>query len=130
MRMYIQVPHRKTQIDDTDTRGRQATTFSPPELTAYQDLTQKHSSNTPKLIGYKTEFVKALPKLVENGWFPTVSRASSLVCYFVGRFSKAGKRKRPVEFAEWIATFQLANPVPPVRWGDDDGDKDTSRWKW
>jgi hypothetical protein len=51
--MYIQVPHRKTETDDTDTRGQQAATFTPPELAAYQDLTQKHSSKTPKLIGYK-----------------------------------------------------------------------------
>jgi hypothetical protein len=50
--------------------------------------------------------------------------------YFVGRFSKAGKRKRPVEFAEWIATFELAKLVPPVRWGDDDWNKDTSHWEW
>ncbi|KAJ6178194.1 hypothetical protein N7519_008655 [Penicillium mononematosum] len=52
MRMYIQVPHRKTEMDDADTRGQQATTFTPPA--AYQDLTQKHSSNAPKLIEYKT----------------------------------------------------------------------------
>ncbi|CAI7581257.1 unnamed protein product [Penicillium discolor] len=127
MRVYIQLPHRKTEMDDADTRGRQAVAFTPPELTAYRDLTQKHSSNTPKLIGYKTgtqdrsglvpggfiiwlvweivpglrlgddgagpfwaleseereqvrtAFVNALPKLMENGWFPTVSSARSLV---------------------------------------------------
>ncbi|KAJ5181699.1 hypothetical protein N7449_011846 [Penicillium cf. viridicatum] len=50
--------------------------------------------------------------------------------YFFGRFNKTSKRKRPVEFAEWIATFELAKPVPSVRWVDDDWDKDTSRWKW
>lgn len=51
--------------------------------------------------------------------------------YFVGRFGKAGKPKRPVEFgAEWIATFELAKPDPSDRWEDDDWDKDTSRWKW
>lgn len=55
MRIYIQVPHRKTEMDDANTRGQQATTFTPPELLAYQDLTQKHSINTPKLIGYKTD---------------------------------------------------------------------------
>ena len=54
MRIYVQVPHRTTEMDDADTRGRQATTFTPPELIAYLDLTQKRSSNTPKLIGYKT----------------------------------------------------------------------------
>ncbi|CAG8123347.1 unnamed protein product [Penicillium nalgiovense] len=126
MRMYIQVPHRKTQIDDTDTRGRQATTFSPPELTAYQDLTQKHSSNTPKLIRYKT----GLRLGDSNGAGPFWALESDERDYFVGRFSKACKPKRPVEFAEWIATFELANQVSPVRWGDDDWDKDISRWKW
>lgn len=54
MRIYLQVPHRTTEIDDADTRSRQATTYTPPELTALLDLTQKGSSNTPKLIGYKT----------------------------------------------------------------------------
>ncbi|KAJ5152751.1 uncharacterized protein N7482_009229 [Penicillium canariense] len=40
-------------MDDADTRGRQATTYTPGELAAYRDLTQK-SCNTPKLLGYKT----------------------------------------------------------------------------
>ncbi|KAJ5772829.1 hypothetical protein N7457_007725 [Penicillium paradoxum] len=41
-------------MDDAHTRGQQATTFTPPELIAYQYPNQKHSSSTPKLIGYKT----------------------------------------------------------------------------
>lgn len=67
MRIYIQVPHRKTETDDADTRGRQATTFNPPELIAYLDLTQKRSSNTPKLIGYKTG-TQGLSGLVPGGF--------------------------------------------------------------
>lgn len=55
MRIYIQVPHRKTEMDDADTRSRQATTYNPPELIAYRDLTEKGSSNIPKLLGYKTD---------------------------------------------------------------------------
>jgi hypothetical protein len=53
MRIYVQVPHRSTEMDNADTRGQQATTFTPRELTALLDLTQKRSSNTPKLLGYK-----------------------------------------------------------------------------
>jgi hypothetical protein len=40
-------------MDDADTRGQQATVYTPPELTALLDLTRKRSSNTPKLFGYK-----------------------------------------------------------------------------
>jgi hypothetical protein len=54
MRIYLQVPYRKTEIDDADTRGRQATAFTSSELVTYQGLTQKRLSNTPKLLGYKT----------------------------------------------------------------------------
>ena len=54
MRIYIQVPHRTTEIDDPDTRGQQATTYTPPELNAYLDLTKERSCNTPKLLGYKS----------------------------------------------------------------------------
>ncbi|OJJ45691.1 hypothetical protein ASPZODRAFT_17139 [Penicilliopsis zonata CBS 506.65] len=166
MRIYTQVPHRKTEMDDAETRGRQATTYNPRELVAYRDLTQKRSSNTPKLLGYKigtqgpsglvpggfiiwlvweivpglrlgdsdgagpflalesyereqirAVFIDALLKLVENGWYPTVPRARSLVwhretqtLYFIGRFSKAGKPKRPVFGPKLIATFELAEP--------------------
>lgn len=53
MRIYVQVPHETTEMDDADTRGQQGTTYTPPELIAYLDLTQKHSSNTSKLIGYR-----------------------------------------------------------------------------
>ncbi|RMJ28505.1 hypothetical protein PHISP_00632 [Aspergillus sp. HF37] len=53
MRIYIQVPYANTEIDDPTTRSRQATTCTPPELTAYQALTRKGSVNTPKLLGYK-----------------------------------------------------------------------------
>lgn len=53
MRVHLQVPHRKTEMNDADTRGLQATTFLPQELTAYLDLDRKRSINTPKLVGYK-----------------------------------------------------------------------------
>ncbi|OKO94578.1 hypothetical protein PENSUB_11845 [Penicillium subrubescens] len=53
MRIYKQVPHRKTEMWDIDSRGRQATTYPPRELTACIDLTQNGSSNTPKLFEYK-----------------------------------------------------------------------------
>ncbi|KAJ5550855.1 hypothetical protein N7461_005553 [Penicillium sp. DV-2018c] len=169
MRIYVQVPHRKTERDDADTRSRQATTYNPPELIAYRDLTEKGSSNTPKLLGYKTDkqdlsglvpggfiiwlvweivpglrlgygngadpfwalegyereqvrsaFLQALPKLHENGWFPRVCGASSLVwhretqtLYFIGPFEKAGKPERPIMFgANWIAHFDLSKPDP------------------
>ncbi|OKP09391.1 hypothetical protein PENSUB_5282 [Penicillium subrubescens] len=187
MRIYIQVPHRKTEMDDADTRSRQATTYNPPELIAYRDLTEKGSSDTPKLLGYKTDkqdrsglvpggfiiwlvweivpglrlgdgngadpfwalesdereqvrlaFLKALPKLHENGWFPRVCGASSLVwhqetqtLYFIGPFEKAGKPERPIMFgAKWIAHFDLAKPDPSTDERDSDWDKDTSRWQW
>ena len=54
MRIYVQVPHETTEMDDADTRGQQGTTYTPPELIAYLDLTQKHSSNTSKLTGYRS----------------------------------------------------------------------------
>lgn len=54
MRIYLQVPYRGTEIDDPDTRGRQARAFTSSELITYQRLTQKRLSNTPKLLGYKT----------------------------------------------------------------------------
>lgn len=44
---------------------------------------------------------------------------------------KARKPKCPVEFgARYSARFELANPDPLIRYGDEDCDKDTSRWKW
>lgn len=53
MRLYVQVPHRTTKMGDAETRGQQATTFTPRELIALLDLTKKRSSNTPKLLEYK-----------------------------------------------------------------------------
>ncbi|KAJ9202264.1 hypothetical protein DTO164E3_3193 [Paecilomyces variotii] len=157
------------------------------QLIAYRDLTEKGSSNTPKLLGYKTDkqdrsglvpggfiiwlvweivpglrlgdgngadpfwalevhereqvrlaFLEALPKLHENGWFPRVCGASSLVwhqetqtLYFIGPFEKAGNPERPIIFgANWIADFDLAKPDPSTGERDSDWDKDTSRWQW
>lgn len=54
VRIQKQVPHGKTEMRDADTRGRQATTYTPRALTAYLDLTQKGSTNTLKVLGYKT----------------------------------------------------------------------------
>lgn len=53
MRISLQVPYRGTEMDDTDTRAKQATTLTPQELIAYQELTEK-SMSTPKLLGYRT----------------------------------------------------------------------------
>ncbi|KAJ5354380.1 uncharacterized protein N7496_012813 [Penicillium cataractarum] len=187
MRIYIQIPYRPFKTDDPATRGQQATTFTPPELTALLDLTQKRSTNTPKLLGYKVStqdslgpvpggfviwlvweivpglrlgdstgadafwglesfereqvrsiFIKGLPKLFENGWWPSVARAKDLVwhretqtVYFIGQFSRAGKPKRPIEYGPaWLAMFDLAIPDPPIRYDEENCDKDTSGWKW
>ncbi|KAF7713308.1 Uncharacterized protein PECH_005708 [Penicillium ucsense] len=54
MRIYTRVPHGKTEMHDAATRSQQVTTFEPPELIAYRDLTEKGSSETPRLLGYKT----------------------------------------------------------------------------
>lgn len=54
MRVYIQVPHRTTEMDDADIRGQQATSWIPHELASLLDLTKKGSNITPKLLGYKT----------------------------------------------------------------------------
>ncbi|KAJ9265747.1 hypothetical protein DTO212C5_6602 [Paecilomyces variotii] len=168
MRIYIQVPHRKTEMDDADTRSRQATTYNPPELIAYRDLTEKGSIPGGFIIWLVWEivpglrlgdgngadpfwalevhereqvrlaFLEALPKLHENGWFPRVCGASSLVwhqetqtLYFIGPFEKAGNPERPIIFgANWIADFDLAKPDPSTDERDSDWDKDTSRWQW
>ena len=53
MRVYIQVPHRTTEMDDPDTRGQQAISLIPQELASLLDLTEKGSNITPKLLGYK-----------------------------------------------------------------------------
>ena len=55
MRIYMQVPHRKTEMDDADTRSQQATIYHPRELIAYLDLTEKGSTETPQLLGYKID---------------------------------------------------------------------------
>ncbi|GFF31808.1 hypothetical protein IFM58399_03004 [Aspergillus lentulus] len=53
MRLYLQVPFRGTDIAVANTRASQAITLIPQELMAYQELTKKESSNTPKLLGYQ-----------------------------------------------------------------------------
>lgn len=54
MRVYIQVPHRTTEMDNADARGEQAASWIPQELASLLDLTEKGSSVTPKLLGHKT----------------------------------------------------------------------------
>lgn len=54
MRVYLQIPHRRTEMDNADTRGQQAISWIPQELASLLDLTEKGSSITPKLLGYKT----------------------------------------------------------------------------
>ncbi|KAJ5138985.1 uncharacterized protein N7515_003833 [Penicillium bovifimosum] len=53
MRIYLQVPTRNTEMQGPQTRSRQATKFTPPELTAYQELTRQDFRHVPKLLGYK-----------------------------------------------------------------------------
>ncbi|KGO75384.1 hypothetical protein PITC_081380 [Penicillium italicum] len=53
MRIYTQVPHTGYENADIAARTQEATEFTPPELTAYQSLTSKHSQNTPRLLAYK-----------------------------------------------------------------------------
>ncbi|CAG8293021.1 unnamed protein product, partial [Penicillium nalgiovense] len=67
MRVYLQVPFKNTEMQDPKTRSRQATTYTPRELTAYQELTQKDFSNAPKLLGYKLS-TQDKSGLVPNGF--------------------------------------------------------------
>jgi hypothetical protein len=67
MRVYLQVPFKNTEIQNPKTRSRQATTYTPPELTAYQEFTQKDFSNVPKLLGYKVS-TQDKPGLVPSGF--------------------------------------------------------------
>lgn len=48
------MPFHGTKIGNAEMRASQAMTIIPPELVAYEDLTKKNSSNTPKLLRYKT----------------------------------------------------------------------------
>lgn len=67
MRFYLQVPLENTEMQDPKTRSHQATKYTPPELTAYQEFTQKDFSNVPKLIGYKVS-TQDKSGLVPNGF--------------------------------------------------------------
>lgn len=53
MRIYMQIPNVNTETRHPDTRATQATTYSPHEFDAYKILSQKGSTITPKLLGYK-----------------------------------------------------------------------------
>lgn len=67
MRVYLQVPLKNTEIQDPKTRSCQATTYTPPELTAYQKFTQRDFSNVPKLLGCKVS-TQYKSGLVPNGF--------------------------------------------------------------
>ncbi|KAL2871064.1 uncharacterized protein BJX67DRAFT_377670 [Aspergillus lucknowensis] len=67
MRVYLQVPFKNTEIQDPETRSGQTTTYTPPELAAYQEFTQKDFRNVPKLLGYKV-VTQDESGLVTNGF--------------------------------------------------------------
>lgn len=67
MRVYLQVPIKNTEMQDPKTRSRQATTYTPPELTAYQRVTREDFSNVPKLLEYKVS-TQDKSGLVPNGF--------------------------------------------------------------
>ncbi|KAJ9492890.1 hypothetical protein VN97_g319 [Penicillium thymicola] len=115
-------------MNDADTRSRQATTYNPPELIAYRDLAENGSSDTPKLLGYKTdkqdlsglvpggfiiwlvwEIVPGLRLGNGNGADPFWALESyereqvrlaflKALPYFIAPFKKAGKPERPIMF--------------------------------
>ncbi|OQE88585.1 hypothetical protein PENNAL_c0016G09623 [Penicillium nalgiovense] len=56
IRVWKQIPHFETEIDDPDIRARQAKPkWIPQELTAYKELTEKNSDVTPRLLGWSRE---------------------------------------------------------------------------
>lgn len=56
IRIYQQVPWTKTEMDKPEFRAEQAMkTYAPVELTAYIALSKAESSNTPKLLGWKSD---------------------------------------------------------------------------
>lgn len=54
MRVYVQIPHFNTELEDSTIRTAQAITYEPDELDAYRTLSQNEivSNFTPKLLGY------------------------------------------------------------------------------
>lgn len=56
IRIWMQIPYFGTEIDDQDTRARQAAPkWMPPELIAYKELMDKKSDITPRLLGWRRE---------------------------------------------------------------------------
>lgn len=55
VRIYRQIPHLGTEFYDHATRAKQARAWTPPELVAYKTLTDRQSSVTPRLLGYREE---------------------------------------------------------------------------
>ncbi|KAF4771079.1 hypothetical protein HAV15_012580 [Penicillium sp. str.  len=160
MRLYIQVPHRTTEMDDADTRGQQATSWTPQELASLLDLTEKGSNITPKLLGYKIstqdrsglvpggfiiwlvwEIVPGLRLGDGDGAGPFWGLESherqqvrvsllNALVYFIGRFSKTMEGE-PRRLAEPAQRIATFElALPDAPVRWKDWDKDTSRWKW
>lgn len=56
IRIWKQIPHFETEIDDPDIRTQQAKpNWIPEELIAYKELTDKNSDVTPRLLGWSRE---------------------------------------------------------------------------
>ncbi|KAJ5853688.1 hypothetical protein EN45_080090 [Penicillium chrysogenum] len=56
IRIWKQIPHFETEIDDPDIRAQQAKpNWIPEELIAYKELTDKNSDVTPRLLGWSRE---------------------------------------------------------------------------
>lgn len=53
IRVYKQIPYIGTELDGPSERSQQASSFTPQELIALKTLTQKGSTVTPCLLGYK-----------------------------------------------------------------------------
>ncbi|KAJ5968591.1 hypothetical protein N7501_004839 [Penicillium viridicatum] len=67
VRTYRQIPHLGTEFDDYTTLAKQARVWTPPELVAYKTLTDRQSSVTPRLLGYREE-EKESSALIPSGF--------------------------------------------------------------
>ncbi|KAH8426468.1 uncharacterized protein LDX57_004205 [Aspergillus melleus] len=55
VRIYKQIYHFGTEADDPATRARQAVDWIPPELRACKKMTDKGSTVTPRLLGWRRD---------------------------------------------------------------------------
>lgn len=55
MRVYMQIPYLNTELEDSETRAKQASTFTPRDLLAYKTFSgiPGGATFTPELLGYK-----------------------------------------------------------------------------